>query len=993
MAAGSAIGWEIAYNQGQFIYERVGAVGIAPQATDRAASVASRSRRCAASQLPAAPREGASRGCGRIADEGPGEQGKPHAIVHSLRRSKVTEAVKRVYAFGKDANGNNVTEGNTDMKWVLGGKGANLAEMANIGLPVPPGFTITCQTCMEYANADNTWPAGALDTIAEYRADLEERMGKRLGDAEDPLLVSVRSGAPFSMPGMMDTVLNLGLNDESINGLIKQTENPRFAWDSYRRFIQMFSNVVMGLDGDLFENAIVAMKNDRNVASDTDLTAEDLQELVSEFKAIFSENVDGAAYPTLVVDGAVQFPQDPMVQLQLAIEAVFGSWNNPRAVLYRQKEKIADDLGTAVNVQSMVFGNKGETSATGVAFTRNPANGTKEFYGDYLVNAQGEDVVAGIRNTSPIAELKEVEGLEEAGAQLEEIFEVLENHFRDMCDIEFTIEQGKLWMLQTRAGKRTAAAALAIAIAMEKEGLITKEEAVMRVAPDQLDQLLHPQFDKDASYDVVARGLNASPGAAVGEAVFSAADAVAAAEAGRKCVLVRWETNPDDLAGMIAAEGILTSHGGKTSHAAVIARGMGAPCVCGVEALKIDAAKKEAAVAGTDIVIREGDMISIDGTTGIVVLGAVDLVMPELTGDLDTILEWADEFRTLGVRANADNPEDAELSRDFGAEGIGLCRTEHMFLGDRKQIIQTFILNDDELIREKAVADLYEAQVGDFYGMFKAMDGLPVIVRLLDPPLHEFLESPRELDVEIAKLEAAGAPSDAIAEKRALLEKIDGFAEQNPMLGMRGCRLGIVYPILPEMQVRAIATACARLQKEGFAPKPEIMIPLVSVLPELAKLRGVAEAVIAEVAAAEGVELSIPVGTMIELPRAAVTANEIATEADFFSFGTNDLTQTTFGFSRDDVEGEFVPQYLNEHLLPYNPFATIDPGVAKLVEMGVELGHEGNPDIVCGVCGEHGGDPESIHTFNRIGLNYVSCSPYRVPVARLAAAQAAIKQR
>jgi len=993
MAAGSVIGREIAYNQGQFIYERVGAVGIAPQATDRAAPVASRSRCCAASRLPAAPREGVSRGCGRIADEGPGEQGKPHAIVHSLRRSKVTEAVKRVYAFGKDANGNNVTEGNTDMKWVLGGKGANLAEMANIGLPVPPGFTITCQTCMEYANADNTWPAGALDTIAEYRADLEERMGKRLGDAEDPLLVSVRSGAPFSMPGMMDTVLNLGLNDESINGLIKQTENPRFAWDSYRRFIQMFSNVVMGLDGDLFENAIVAMKNDRNVASDTDLTAEDLQELVSEFKAIFSENVDGAAYPTLVVDGAVQFPQDPMVQLQLAIEAVFGSWNNPRAVLYRQKEKIADDLGTAVNVQSMVFGNKGETSATGVAFTRNPANGTKEFYGDYLVNAQGEDVVAGIRNTSPIAELKEVEGLEEAGAQLEEIFEVLENHFRDMCDIEFTIEQGKLWMLQTRAGKRTAAAALAIAIAMEKEGLITKEEAVMRVAPDQLDQLLHPQFDKDASYDVVARGLNASPGAAVGEAVFSAADAVAAAEAGRKCVLVRWETNPDDLAGMIAAEGILTSHGGKTSHAAVIARGMGAPCVCGVEALKIDAAKKEAAVAGTDIVIREGDMISIDGTTGIVVLGAVDLVMPELTGDLDTILEWADEFRTLGVRANADNPEDAELSRDFGAEGIGLCRTEHMFLGDRKQIIQTFILNDDELIREKAVADLYEAQVGDFYGMFKAMDGLPVIVRLLDPPLHEFLESPRELDVEIAKLEATGAPSDAIAEKRALLEKIDGFAEQNPMLGMRGCRLGIVYPILPEMQVRAIATACARLQKEGFAPKPEIMIPLVSVLPELAKLRSVAEAVIAEVAAAEGVELSIPVGTMIELPRAAVTANEIATEADFFSFGTNDLTQTTFGFSRDDVEGEFVPQYLNEHLLPYNPFATIDPGVAKLVEMGVELGHEGNPDIVCGVCGEHGGDPESIHTFNRIGLNYVSCSPYRVPVARLAAAQAAIKQR
>ncbi len=905
----------------------------------------------------------------------------------------MTEEVKRVYAFGKDAQGNNVTEGNTDMKAILGGKGANLAEMANIGLPVPPGFTITCQTCMEYANAGNVWPEGALDTIAEYRADLEERMGKKIGDAQDPLLVSVRSGAPMSMPGMMDTVLSLGLNDQSINGLIAQTENPRFAWDSYRRFIQMFSNVVMGLDGDLFENAITAMKNERGVTSDTDLTAEDLQELVSEFKTIFSENVSAEEYPSLVVGGLVQFPQDPMVQLQLAIEAVFGSWNNPRAVLYRKKNKIADDLGTAVNVQSMVFGNKGETSATGVAFTRNPANGEKEFYGDYLVNAQGEDVVAGIRNTSPIAELKHVAGLEEAGRQLEEVFVTLENHFRDMCDIEFTIEQGKLWMLQTRVGKRTAAAALHIAIEMEREGLITKEEAVMRVEPDQLDQLLHPQFDKNAEYDVIARGLNASPGAAVGEAVFSAADAVAAAEAGRKCVLVRWETNPDDLAGMIAAEGILTSHGGKTSHAAVIARGMGAPCVCGVEALKIDAEKKQAIVTGSDLVIREGDVVSIDGTTGIVVFGAVDLVMPEITGDLDTILEWADEFRTLGVRANADNPEDAELSRNFGAAGIGLCRTEHMFLGDRKQIIQSFILHDDELIREKAVNDLFAAQTGDFCGMFKAMDGLPVIVRLLDPPLHEFLESPRALDVEIARMEATGASADAIAEKRDLMEKIDSFAEQNPMLGLRGCRLGIVYPILPVMQVRAIATACAKLKKEGLDPKPEIMIPLVSVAPELEKLRGVAESVIAEVAEAEGVELDIPVGTMIELPRAAVTADEIAKYADFFSFGTNDLTQTTFGFSRDDVEAEFVPQYLVERLLPFNPFATIDPGVAKLVEMGVKLGHEGNPDLVCGVCGEHGGDPDSIQTFNRIGLNYVSCSPYRVPVARLAAAQAAITQK
>ena len=905
----------------------------------------------------------------------------------------MTEEVKRVYAFGKDAEGNNVTEGNTSMKAILGGKGANLAEMANIGLPVPPGFTITCQTCMEYASAGNAWPEGALDTIQAYREDLERRMGKRIGDADDPLLVSVRSGAPMSMPGMMDTVLNLGLNDQSINGLIKQTDNPRFAWDSYRRFIQMFSNVVMGLDGDLFENAITAMKNVRGAASDTDLTSEDLQELVAEFKQIFSENVSAEAHPSLVVDGIVQFPQDPMVQLRLAIEAVFGSWNNPRATLYRKQNKIADDLGTAVNVQSMVFGNKGDTSATGVAFTRNPANGEKEFYGDYLVNAQGEDVVAGIRNTSPIAELKHVEGLEEAGRELEEVFVTLENHFRDMCDIEFTIEQGKLWMLQTRVGKRTAAAALHIAIEMEKEGLISKEEAVMRVDPEQLDQLLHPQFDKNASYDVVAKGLNASPGAAVGEAVFSAADAVAVTEAGRKCVLVRWETNPDDLAGMIAAEGILTSHGGKTSHAAVIARGMGAPCVCGVEALKIDAERKQAVVAGTGIVIREGDMISIDGTTGTVVLGAVELVLPEMTGDLDTILEWADEFRTLGVRANADNPEDAQLSRNFGAEGIGLCRTEHMFLGDRKQIIQTFILNEDEAVRERAVGELLEAQTGDFLGMFRAMDGLPVIVRLLDPPLHEFLESPRALDVEIARLEAAGGDKDEIARKRLLMEQIDGMSEANPMLGLRGCRLGIVYPILPTMQVRAIATACAQLKKEGLDPKPEIMIPLVSVTAELEKLRRVAEDVIAQVAAEEGVELDIPVGTMIELPRAAVTADEIAAQADFFSFGTNDLTQTTFGFSRDDVEAEFVPQYLAERLLPFNPFATIDPGVAKLVKMGVELGHKGNPDLVCGVCGEHGGDPDSVRTFHQIGLDYVSCSPYRVPLARLAAGQAALAEK
>ena len=903
----------------------------------------------------------------------------------------MTDDVKRVFAFGKDANGNNVTEGNAQMKAVLGGKGANLAEMANLGLPVPPGFTISCQTCMEYANAGNMWPEGALDTIQHYREDLEARMGKKIGDAKDPLLVSVRSGAPMSMPGMMDTVLNLGLNDESINGLITQTENPRFAWDSYRRFIQMFSNVVMDVEGDLFENAITSMKNARGVKSDTDLSAEDLQELVDEFKKIFSDNVSASDYPNLELDGVVQFPQNPSVQLQLAIEAVFGSWNNPRATLYRKQNKIADDLGTAVNVQSMVFGNKGNTSATGVAFTRNPANGEKEFYGDYLVNAQGEDVVAGIRNTSPIAELKHVDGLEAAGAELEEVFVILENHFRDMCDIEFTIEQGKLWMLQTRAGKRTAAAALHIAIEMEKEGLISKQEAVLRIDPDQLDQLLHPQFDKNAHYDVIAKGLNASPGAAVGEAVFSADDAVAVVEAGRKCVLIRWETNPDDLAGMIAAEGILTSHGGKTSHAAVIARGMGTPCVCGVEKLKIDAESKQAVLEGSGIVIKEGDMISLDGTTGSVVLGAVELVLPELTGDLDTILEWADEFRTMGVRANADNPEDAELSRSFGAAGIGLCRTEHMFLGDRKQIIQSFILNESPDIREKALDDLLGAQTGDFLGMFEAMDGLPVVVRLLDPPLHEFLDNPRELEVEITKMELTGEDPELISQKRKLLAQIDAMSESNPMLGLRGCRLAILYPELPAMQVRAIAKACAELKKRGLHPDPEVMIPLVSVLPELAVLRDECEAVIAQVAQEEGVELNIPIGTMIELPRAAITADEIATKADFFSFGTNDLTQTAFGFSRDDVEGKFIPRYLERRIIPCNPFETVDSGVAALVEIACKKGRETKPEITLGVCGEHGGDPDSVKIFNKIGLSYVSCSPYRVPLARLAAAQAALE--
>ena len=904
---------------------------------------------------------------------------------------------KHVYRWGIDASGKDITEADSSMNYVVGGKGANLAEMAKIGLPVPPGFSITCQTCVAYSGNDNTWPEGVLDEIDAARVDLEERMGKRLGDPADPLLVSVRSGAPFSMPGMMDTVLNLGLNDESVEGIIAQTDNPRFGWDSYRRFIQMFSNVVMGVDADLFENAITQRKLAKGVKNDTDLTADDLKELVAQFKRIFSENVDTQAHPEIVVDGVATFPQDPYLQLKLAIEAVFGSWMNERAILYRQQNKIPDDLGTAVNVQIMAYGNKGNDSATGVAFTRNPADGTREYYGDFLVNAQGEDVVAGIRNTQPIAELKEMEGLEEAGKQLDDIFELLENHYHDMMDIEFTIENGKLWMLQTRVGKRTALAALHIAIDMEREGHITKQQAVCRVNPQQLDQLLHPQIDPNANLDVLATGLNASPGAAVGEVVFSSADAVDFAEQGRPCILVRWETNPDDLKGMVAAEGILTSHGGKTSHAAVIARGMGAPCVCGVEALKIDAANKEARVSGTDVVLHEGDVITIDGTTGRVVLGAVELVKPELAGDLDTILQWADEIRddeslgrVMGVRANADNPEDAKLSLEFGAQGIGLCRTEHMFLGDRKRIIQDYILSEDKDVKDRAVKDLTEAQEGDFLQMLETMSGHPMIIRLLDPPLHEFLDSPRELAVEIAKMEATGADPALIAEKSALLARIDAMAEANPMLGLRGCRLGIMYPELNELQVRAIATATAELKARGLDPKPEIMIPLVSTAEELALVRAQVEQVIGEVEKKYGTELDIPVGTMIELPRAAVTADEIGKFADFFSFGTNDLTQTTFGFSRDDVESAFIPTYLRKKLLRTNPFETLDPGVAKLVGMGVEGGHEANPDIVCGVCGETGGDPDSIVMYYDLGLDYVSCSPYRVPIARLTAAQAKI---
>ena len=909
---------------------------------------------------------------------------------------------KRVYRFGTDAQGTCVTEGDKSMNFVLGGKGANLAEMSRIGLPVPGGFTITCQTCVEYSGAGNVWPEGALDEIVAAEADLEARCGKKLGDASDPLLVSVRSGAPFSMPGMMDTVLNLGLNDDSVLGLITQTQNPRFAWDSYRRFIQMFSNVVMGVDADLFENALTQARLVAGVRVDSELSAEDLQELVETFKGIFSENVEAALYPELeVVDGKPVFPHDPELQLRLAIQAVFGSWMNERACIYRKQHGISDELGTAVNVQAMAFGNKGETSATGVAFTRNPADGTKEFYGDFLVNAQGEDVVAGIRNTEPIADLKTTPGLESAGEELERVFLTLEDHYRDMCDIEFTIEQGKLWMLQTRVGKRTAPAALRIAIEMVEEGLITREEAVSRIDPAQLDQLLHPQFDSSKKYEALACGLNASPGAAVGEVVFSSDDAVARANEGHKVILVRWETNPDDLKGMVADEGILTSHGGKTSHAAVIARGMGTPCVCGVERFHIDAAEKVVRIEGSDRVLHEGDIISIDGTQGIVVDGAVDLVSAELTGDLDTILSWADEIRldeTDGhanhVRVNADNPEDAALALEFGAEAIGLCRTEHMFLGDRKNIIQSFILSDDEAVKQQALADLLKVQTEDFLAMFKTMSGRDVVVRLLDPPLHEFLDNPRELEVAITKKEAAGASEEELATLRARLRRIDGMVESNPMLGLRGVRLSVVFGDLPLMQVRAVATAAARLIKEGVDPRPEIMVPLVSITAEHVQTREVIERVIAEVSAEEGVELNIPVGTMLELPRACMVADEIAHHADFFCFGTNDLTQTTFGFSRDDAEAKFIPLYMHKKILKDNPFETIDAAVLELVRMAVEKGRAANPDMHFGVCGEHGGDPKSIKgLFNVADVDYVSCSPYRVPLARLAAAQAKLEAK
>lgn len=869
--------------------------------------------------------------------------------------------MKYVYAF---------SEGSKEQKFLLGGKGANLAEMTKIGLAVPSGFTITTEACNAYSNSGNKLPDGLLkEATSELRA-LEKSMGKKLGDSSDPLLVSVRSGAPFSMPGMMDTVLNLGLNDVSVAGLAKQTGNERFALDSYRRFIQMFAKIVLDVDGDLFEHAIEQLRTAKSVATDPELDSDALNELVATFKTIVAANA------------GMEFPQDPEEQLRLAIEAVFQSWNGERAKIYRRMEKIPDDLGTAVNVQSMVFGNKGEDSGTGVVFTRDPATGENVPYGDFLANAQGEDVVAGIRTTEPLAAMAGV--FPECHEQLLGVLETLEQHYRDMCDIEFTIEQGKLFILQTRVGKRSALAALRIAREMEAEEMIDRREAVLRIDPAQLDQLLHPQFAPDSNYSVLTVGLNASPGAATGQVYFTADEAESRREAGETVILVRPETSPDDLHGMIAAEGILTSRGGLVSHAAVVARGMGTPAVCGASALQIDLEGKTFRVGET--VIKEGEVISISGTTGEVVVGSVAVTTPEPGEHFETILGWADEFRTLGVRANADLGHDAEVAIRFGAEGIGLCRTEHMFLGTRLHLIQRFILAESEADEVETLKELGDLQRKDFVEIFAAMDGLPVTVRLLDPPLHEFLPDIEELAVRDARGELDAADHKLYRAARS-------HHEENPMLGTRGVRLGVLKPNLYRTQVRAIFEAMFERTLAGGNPRVEIMIPLSVSKAELGfavdQVREVAEEFAAET---QGIgDLHYLVGTMIETPRAALVAGELAHQAEFFSFGTNDLTQMTFGFSRDDVEGSFMARYLELKLLDANPFETLDVGgVGQLVRLAVEKGRETRPDIKLGICGEHGGDPASVDFCHSVGLDYVSCSPFRVPLARLAAAHAAL---
>jgi len=911
-------------------------------------------------------------------------------------------AAKRVFFFGGGK-----AEGNGAMKDVLGGKGAGLAEMTNLGVPVPPGFTISTEACNLYYKNRGKLPQDLKAEIAANLAKLERAIGKKLGDPKNPLLVSVRSGSKFSMPGMMDTVLNLGLNDKTVEGLAQKSRNPRFAYDSYRRFLMMFSGVVLDLPKGNFEHIFDAKKQERGAAYDVDLTAEDLMDLCGKFKALFKERLKR------------EFPQDPLVQLELARDAVFRSWNNDRAKYYRKTNGIPDDIGTAVNVQAMVFGNMGDDCATGVGFTRNPATGAKEFYGEYLVNAQGEDVVAGIRTPHPIRDMKRE--LPKVFDQLMRITAKLEKHYKDVQDFEFTVESNKLYMLQTRNGKRTAAAAVKIAVDMVKEKLITKEEALLRLEPQQIDQLLHPVIDPKAKLEIIARGLPASPGAAAGAVVFHANKAVEWATEGKDVILVRKETSPDDIHGMDVARGILTAKGGMTSHAAVVARQMGKTCVAGCSTIDVDETTNRFMVGGR--VIREGEYISLNGSTGEVILGRAPLIAPAMTGAFGVFMSWADAVRRLKVRANADTPRDARVARDFGAEGIGLCRTEHMFFAeDRIPIMQEMILARTREDREAALAKLLPMQRDDFKGLYREMKGYPVTIRLLDPPLHEFLPKREELMVEVTKLELIHADRSIVEEKKRLLERVEELHEFNPMLGLRGCRLGIYYPEITRMQARAIFEAACDVTREGIRVHPEVMIPLVSMVGEMRAQKEIVVAMAEETMRRHKKKFPYTVGTMIELPRAAVTADEIATEAEFFSFGTNDLTQTTFGFSRDD-SGKFIQHYMNrselcpqcgtklekdlscgackvtytkrtENILDADVFATLDQGgVGQLVRMGVEKGRSTRPTLKVGICGEHGGDPKSVEFCHRIGLDYVSCSPYRVPIARLAAAQAVLREK
>ncbi|SDE55890.1 pyruvate, orthophosphate dikinase [Actinobaculum suis] len=892
------------------------------------------------------------------------------------------------------------TEGNKDMKDLLGGKGANLAEMVGLGMPVPPGFTITTEACRYYLE-NGLEPHELAEQVTEYLTAIEEQMGRKLGDPDDPLLFSVRSGAKFSMPGMMDTVLNIGLTDESVRGLAKQSGDERFAWDSYRRLIQMFGKTVLDIDGELFSQALSDLQHAHGYSGDLDMTTDDLREITSIFKGIVRRTTGR------------NFPQNPRSQMNLAITAVFRSWNTERARIYRRREHIPDDLGTAVNIQTMVFGNLGETSATGVCFTRDPSTGHSGVYGDFLPNAQGEDVVAGIRNTQPLAELQDFN--KPAYDQLVDIMQRLENHYRDLCDIEFTIEEGKLWMLQTRVGKRTPAAAFRVAGQLVEEGLIDKREAVTRVTGEQLTSLLFPQFRRENVEEPVTVGTPASPGAAVGKIVFDNASATRRAAEGEDVILVRRETNPDDLEGMVAAQGVLTARGGKTSHAAVVARGMGRTAVVGAEDLVINENSRTVFVKSKHLTLREGDVISIDGTTGEVFTGSVpvedspvmvyvtqgleaalevanDADARELVNSVHNILTEADSISRMKVRANADNPEDAAKARTMGAQGIGLVRTEHMFLGERRELIEHVILAETREQQEAALAALLPLQKNDFLGIFEAMDGLPVVVRLIDPPLHEFLPDLTKLSVEIAVADALG--KQVPERKRQLLHAAQERSEANPMLGLRGVRLSIEIPGFVDTQVRAVAEAAAELRLKGKDPHPEIMIPLVGSEKELHLVADQAREIVREVERQYAMDtgaLDIEIGTMIELPRAAIVADKIAHEAEFFSFGTNDLTQTTLGFSRDDVEHEFIPLYIEKGIFQESPFGTIDQeGVGELVRIGVERGREGRPGIKIGVCGEHGGDPQSIHFFDACGIDYVSCSPFRVPIARLEAGRATV---